>query len=196
MLLTVMGHSSFNRGRYAGYLSGGPNYCQRFKRYRYPRLVYHSGLDKLVVYPQVPTRTLNFSFDLLPRVDYVESKTLTANLTQRWSPVYHDVIVKEYFEGDLSQRWSFMHDLYEMYTTIQDAGGYMLWRPLDLTDKIYRVTIVNMLLDGEEFNPTYVGINQPDKWMTSALEVWYKITPAFAPSCSIFASGGLSTGSL
>lgn len=195
MLLTALNHSSFNRGRYSGFCAGGPNYCQRFSHYRYPRLLYHSGLDKLVIYPQVPDRTLNFSLDMLPRVDYAGTKTLTANLTQQWARVYHDVTIKEIFEGDLSQRWSFMHNIYAMYSTLLGVGDFLVWRPLDLTDKIYRVTIISMLLDGEEFNPTYVGRNQPDKWMTSALEIHMKITPAFAPSASIYVSGGLSSGS-
>lgn len=191
MARTLLRRSSINVGRRSGILDAAPNYTRRENRMTHSRLLYHSGLDDLIVYPQVPTKTLNFSLDLMPRVEWVESKTLTSNLTQQWEAVYDDVIIKEIFEGGITQQQSFLLPVYRHWVTLFGSYEYGLWRPLDLTDKVYRVKIVNLLVGGEEFNPTYVGRSMPDKWLTETIEIWLKLMPAFAPSAVVYASGGL-----
>lgn len=191
-----LGRTSSNVGRYSGLCAGGPNYHKRFERFRIPRLLYHSGLDEVISYPQIPTRTLNFAYDLLPQSEFAHQKTLTSNLTQQWQAVHNDVVVKETFEGALSTHWNFFLKLYKFWTTLLGPGEYMLWRPLDLTDKVYRMQIVKITVGGEDFNPTYVGRSMYEKWMTAAVEVHLKLIPAFPPNAIIFASGPLPAGTV
>lgn len=181
-----------NIGRHIEFLGAAPNYRVRYNAWNlYPRLLYHSGLDEVLYYPQVPTRTLGFSLDLLPRVDVVQAKTLTSNLTQQFQAVHADVVVVETFEGALSQQKSFFHSLYVFWRTVLGVDDYMLWRPLDRTDKIYRVRMINLLLGGEEMDSNFVGIFLPDKWLTAPIEVHLKVMSAPPPAVNMFAHGPL-----
>ena len=192
-MTVLIGHSSLNVGRYSGLFAGGPNYVVRYRRWETPRLLYHSGLDELIEYPQVPSETTNFALDMLSRADVVHEKTLTNNMTQQWDVVHADTIIKEIFSGDLSQKWAFMHKVYRFWTTLMNPGDFCLWRPLERTDKVYRVRVVNMLINGEEFKPDYTGISMTEKWLRATLEIHLKLMPAFPPSATIFASGGLAS---
>lgn len=192
----LLGHVSSNVGRYSGFLTGAPNYVKRFKRFRIPRLLYHSGLDEVIQYPQVPSRTLNFTYDILPKAEFAHQPTLTSNATQQWQAVANDVIVKEIYEGGLSQNWEFLHAMYRFWTTLLDPGEYMLWRPFDLTDKVFRMRIVKITVGGDELDPTYVGSSMYTKWMTQTVEVSLKLIPTFPPNVVVFGSAPLATGTL
>lgn len=192
--MLILGKTNLGIGRYAPDMGGAPNYVQRFKRTRIPRLLYHSGLNQTILYPFRPTKTLNFSFDILPRVDFAQTKTLQSNLTQQWSAVDNDVIIKEVYEGDLTHVWSFLHAMYTFWRTTLDTTGFMMWRPLDLTDKSYRVQILNITLGGDEFNPEPVGVQMPDKWLKTELQIHLKLLPTFPPSAAVFAMAPLPQG--
>lgn len=185
----MLGRQLYNMGVHSYYLAGFPSYNTACRRDEYPRYLYHSGLDEVIYYPQVPTKTLSFGLDLLSRPDWVEAKTLTSNLRQQWGRVAEDVLVKEVFSGDLSQQQSFFYSVYRHWVTILGVNEYGLWRPMDRTDLVYRVRVIEMLLDGQEFNPTGVGISQPDKWMTSTMEIWLALMPSLSPSVAIFGTG-------
>jgi len=188
----LLNHVSSNIGRHSGWLNGAPNYAQRYKKWGlYPRILYHSGLKQRILYPCPPTRTLGFSLDLLSRVDFAEAKTLTSNITQQWNAVDEDVTIKEIFEGQLSQQMSFFNAMYTFWRTLPGVDEYLLWRPYDLTDKVYRVRIVNMLLGGEEMDAKYVGIFAGDKWLTSPIEIHLKLAPTTPPAAVIFQAGNL-----
>lgn len=188
----ILNHVSSNVGRYSGKLNGAPNYRLRYQSWgAVPRFLYHSGLDDRILYPQIPTRTLGFDLDMLPPVDKAEVKTLDSNLTQQWQAVYADVVVKEIFEGQLTQQKSFFQRMYRFWRTTLGVNQFMMWRPLDLTDKIYRVRIVQMLLDGENFDANYAGVQMPDKWLTKPIEIHFKLIAVVPPSVTIFAAGNL-----
>lgn len=189
--MKILGQTCLNVGRYCGDMAGAPNYVSRYRRFRIPRLLYHSGLDELIQYPCTPDKTINFSLDLLAKVDFAEQKTLTSNITQQWDAVANDAIIEERFEGDLSQEQSFFHSMYYFWRTLLDTQEYLIWRPLDLTDKLYRVQILKLELGGKDFDPTFVGNSQPDKWMTTTFGIFLKLIPTFPPSAAVFANGPL-----
>ena len=166
-----------------------PTYNTASRRFHYPRLLYHSALDDTILYPQIPTETLGFGLDILSRPDWAEAKTLGSNIKQQWEAIAEDVIIKEIFSGDLSQQESFFYQVYKHWRTLLGIGDYGLWRPFDLTDKVYRVRVVNMLLDGEEFKMDKVGVAQPDKWMRSTMEIWLALMPSLSPNATVFATG-------
>lgn len=185
-------HTTFNLGRHSGFLNGAPNFTQRYQRWgNVPRILYHSGLDELIEYPFTPTRTLGFNLDVLSRVDFTETKTLTSNITQQWAAVDEDVTIKEIFEGELAAQKGFFHRLYTFWRTLLNVNDFMLWRPLDLTDKIYRVRIVNILLNGEDMDGSYVGVLGIDRWLRGPIEVHLKLAPSTPPSATIFGAGNL-----
>lgn len=185
----LLGRTSSNVGRYSGLCAGGPNYNKRFNRFLVPRLLYHSGLDEVIRYPYVPNRTVNFSYDILPAAKFAHQETLSSNITQQWQAVHNDVIVREIYNSGISHSWEFIHNLYRFWTTLMDVGEFGLWRPLDLTDKIYRMRVVKITIGGQEIDATYVGISRTEKWVTQELQVHLKLMPTFPPNATIFASG-------
>lgn len=190
--MRLLNHTTSNLGRYSGLLNGAPNFSFRHRRWvGTPRLLYHSGLGERIQYPCIPTRTMGFSLDLLSRVDFAEAKTLTSNVTQQWQAVAEDVVIKEIFEGPLSQQQSFFWAVYQFYRRLINVDEYMLWRPLDLTDKVYRVRILNMLLNGEDMDANAVGIFATDKWLTGPIEIHLKLAPTVPPSAVIYQAGNL-----
>lgn len=192
--MLILGRTNLGIGSYASDLAGAPNYVMRFKRFRVPRLLYHSGLDETWQYPFRPSKTHNFSFDVMPKVDFAQAKTLQSNLTQQWAAVENDVIIKEVYEGDLTMVWASLHTLYTFWRTVLGPTEYMLWRPLDLTDKVFRVQILNITVGGEDFQMEYVGTQIPEKWLTAEVQIHLKLLPTFPPSASVFAMAPLPAG--
>jgi len=195
---TLLNKTTSGIGKRSGKLVAGPNYATRRIKWQIggtPRLLYHSGLDEVIKYPQVPTKTEGFHYDILPRRDWTQAKTLTSNITQQWAHVVEDVVIKEFYEGSITQQESFFMALYRFWTTVLNIDEYIIWRPLDETDKLYRVRIVDVRVAGETMNPNYTSILLPDKWLKSPIEVHMKLDAAFPPSAVIYASGNLSEGS-
>ena len=182
----MMGCQSFF---YPTYLEGFPTYNTASRRWEYSRLLYHSGLDEVILYPQVPTETVSFGLDLLSVPEWAESKTLGSSIKQQWERVDDDVTVKEIFSGDLTVLESFFYDVYRHWVTLMGVNDYGLWRPLDRTDKVYRVRVINILLDGQELKLDKVGVAQPDKWLRSTVEIWLALMPSLSPSATVFATG-------
>jgi hypothetical protein len=165
---------------------------------RWKRLLYHSGLDEVISYAYLPNKTINFAYDILPRVDFAAAKTINSHIIQQWDAVAADVVVKEVWEGNITQQWSQFLALYHFWRNLPGPGDYLLWRPLDLTDKMYRVRIINMQMGGEEFNPTYIGKdarNSHERWAGETVTLSLQIMPAFPPSATIYAAGTLNLGS-
>lgn len=207
MSIRVLGHTAFNVGRYSGRLAGCPNYRMRYRltpdvplgthKYQWsrdiPRMLYHSALNEVVHYPCIPDETHGFGFDILAKRALAESQTLTSNATAMWDAVLADVTIKEVWtaDGGLSAYRSFFEALYRFYRTLLGSDGYLLWRPLDLTDKVYRARITNVLVGGENMDLKYVGTSMPDKWLSSQVEMHLKIVPTPVSSVNVFATGNL-----
>lgn len=126
------------------------------------RMLYHSGLDMQILYPLLPMKTLNFSRDILPRRDFNIEKTLTTKKLSIWDAQPEDIIITEEWasEGGLAFPWEFFHDLHRMYITSPDwlGGEYLVWRPLDRTDKVFPVQFFNIEVDGEDFDVRWTGM--------------------------------------
>jgi hypothetical protein len=122
-------------------------------------------------------------------VDYASAKTLTSNLTQQFQAVFEDVEITESFEGQLSQQKSFVQTLYKFWVTLPAITGWLIWSPLDMTDKIYRVRIISLTVGGEEMDWSYVGTSIPEKWLTGAVELKMKLLPTLPPSVTMFGHG-------
>lgn len=185
----VLNNSFLGPGYPAGFLTGAPNYWVPYRRWDFPRFLYHSALDEVLIYPQIPTRTVSFGLHVLPRVDFISEKTLTGHVFQQWDRVGEDVEIKEVYEGDLSQQLSFFHTLYRFWAELLGPDDYCAWRPFDLTDRMYAVVITSITLDAEELTPLIVGRTSPDKWMQAKLEVTLKLLPRPIPAATLFASG-------
>ena len=174
------------------------------------RYLYHSGKGVVCPYPVLPDETRNFSWDTLPRRDFVTQKTLKSNFVTMWPSVEEDIVIKEVFAGPggISVPWKFFHCVHDFYLNEPDwlAGEYLIWRPFDRTMKIYAVDIINLLVDGEEFNVNWKG---DDKWAgimstlcatggtpaqdiftASNMEIWMKLRPETPPGVSVFLTGG------
>ena len=175
------------------------------------RRLYHSGLSLAVDYPTLPQRTLNFSWDVLTRRDLAIQKTLTSTQVSLWEEQVDDVIIKEIWEGELTFPWQFFTKLHRMYLQCPDwdNGEYMVWRPFDRNQKTYPVELINILVDGEEFNLSWMG--RPygagpaskicstggdagrDVLSAGTLELWLRLRPEVAPGVAVFLREGSTT---
>lgn len=203
-------------GRVSQWSHGGAhlNYNFRAVDVAVTRRLYHSGLDAIVDYPRLPEETTFFSWDIHPRRDFARQKTLSSHVTTVWPAVVDDIIIKEKFRatGGMAIQWRFFQAVHRLWLTDPDwnAGEYLLWRPFDRTFKLYPVDIINILLDGEELNPSYDG---DDKWAgimsriasnsvttsgkdvatVKELEIWLQLRPEAAPNSSMFLVEGSET---
>lgn len=178
------------------------------------RRLFHSGLGKVCDYPILPTKTSNFSWDILLRRDMVTQKTLTSKRTTLWPGYIDDVIIRETWEapGGLSFPWRFFNLLYEFFHNSPDwlNGQSLLWVPMDRTNKVYPVEMISLTVNGEDFDISRIG-RAPDAGYHSTLfpqdgrpgmnvhasetlEVQLKLRSEVAPSVSVFLSPGSDTG--
>ena len=186
------------------------------------RGLYHSGLDLSVSFPLLPGKTTNFAFDILARRDMVVDKTLSSKKVSIWDPIVDDIEIVQTWDapGGLSFPWSFFHDLHRMYTTPIDwaSGQYMVWAPTDRTNMIYAVDMIDLQVDGQDFNVTWNGLpddfHNPmgvqnattaaagtcvygggrDIYSASTLEVRLILRPETAPNVSVsFLAGSTTT---
>jgi len=178
------------------------------------RLMYHSGLSLAIPYPILPTVTRNFSWEVLTRRDMIREKTLSSAKTTKWDAVFDDVVITETWEapGGLSFPWRFFHDLHRVYLTDPDwlNGEYLLWRPMDRSERAYPIEIISITVDGEDFHVdwkgtplnTYSPLGQTDVSCTVAgrdllasknLEIKFVIRPETAPNVAVFATPGSLT---
>ncbi len=186
-----IGHLSLNPGRYSGFCAGRPGFVAPFRRTDTPRLMYHSGLDQVLEYPQTPDRTYGFQYDVLGPVLSQTKATFTSNILQQWAAVQADVVIREVFEGDLSQTWEFFNQLWTFFITIPNPGEYVLWRPFDRTDKLYRISLLKISVGGDDLDLTFVGVDLIEKWLRAPVEISFKLDPAFPPAANFFATGPL-----
>lgn len=187
-----LGYFSLHPGLITPFCASGPCYQNKQRRAGgAPRMLYHSGLDRAIQYPYLPNRTHGFAYDIVPLVDHATQKTLSSNILQQWDAVATDVVIKEIYEGDIAAQWSFFHQLYEFWRTLLDPEDYLIWRPLDLTDKWYRVQIVQMKVGGDDnFNMTYFSAPPThERWVPETVEVHLKLLPSFPPAVAVYASG-------
>lgn len=190
--MRILGKTSSGVNYYSGLLAGSPNYSLGFRRSK--RLLYHSDELKVLQYPQIPTKTVGFSHDIVVQRKHAIQETLSGAVVQQWAGVAKDVVITEVYEGDISQTWNWIHELWRFYQLTLSVGGFLLWRPLDLTDRIYRVRILSVTVGGEEMDMTYLGTKLTEKWVSGSLEVKYKILGTFSPSAGIFFTGSTPTG--
>ncbi len=189
------------------------NYNHRSADVNASRRVYNSRVGRPIDYPLLPSRTRNFSWDIMPRRAMVTQRTLSSSHTTLWDPIVDDVVIQEIWEapGGLSFPWRFMLAMYEVYVQQPDwlNGEYMLWCPVDCTRKVYPVDLVNMLVDGEEFDISWRGDDQragvvsrncpgggtpgKDVWSGSTMELHWKLRSEVAPSVGVALFGGSST---
>lgn len=162
MIGRTFGYSGFYQGGINPFVTPIMNYSLYSSQVSSTRLLYHSGIPLAVPYPLLPKKTLNFSRDLLPRRDYNIEKTLTSKKLSLWDAQVEDIIITEEWsaDGGLSFPWEFFHDLHRIYTTPVDwlNGEYMVWRPLDRTDKVFPVQLYNIEVDGEDFDVRWTGL--------------------------------------
>jgi hypothetical protein len=196
-MVRPLNHASINPGRYSGLCASGPNYVTRWGRSRVSRLLYHSALDEVLEYPWPPNETLGFGYDLITKVDTADKKTFESTVVQQWAAVKQDVVIVERFNSPLAAHWHFFHTLHRFWTTVPSPGDFILWRPLDRTDKIYRVVILGITVDGEDMNLNPVSIQQPDKFTDRPIELKMRLSSSFPPTAVFFASGPIlgTTGS-
>ncbi len=177
------------------------------------RRLLHTGLAKVCDYPTLPTKTVNFSWDLLLRRDLAVQKTLASKRVTIWPAIIDDVIIREVWEapGGLSFPWRFFNLLYEFYHASPDwlNGEALLWVPMDRTNKVYPVDLISITVNGEDFELSRKGIpydagpvsrihpgsGRPgmNVFAAETLEIQFKLRPETAPSVSTFFSAGSAT---
>jgi hypothetical protein len=188
------------------------NYNHRSRDVNGTRRLSHSGLGIALNYPLLPTNTTNFQWDILPRRDMTLQKTLGSTHVTLWPGIIDDIVIKEKWDapGGLSFPWKFLVQLHRMYMQAPDwlNGESLLWCPVDRTRKVYPVDMINLLVDGEEFDVTWRGDDyaagpgaylcpesgSPGKDVNSAsvLEVHLKLRVEGIPAIGVSLSEGAS----
>lgn len=176
------------------------------------RFLAHSD-GTVIQYDVLPTDTVGFAWSPMQHRDFVTTKTLGSTKTAVWDCNVDDLIIKEVFEptGGLSMPWGQLLAMYGIYKggIDWDAGETLTWAPLDRTCTRYPVDVINMLVDGEEFDPKWRGnptgllggnnatcgapANMLDVASGSRVEIWYRIRPEAAPNVSMFLTAGSFT---
>jgi len=177
------------------------------------RLLYHSALEKpshrICVYPFLPDETTDFTWDVRAPRDLAISKTLKSKVFAKYDRIMADTIIKEIFrpDGGVAATWELIHKIERMWLNDPDwdNGEYLIWRPYDRNHKAYAVDILNITVNGEEWNPEFRGNTfhyvdnvdyelqfqqNQERWAVNEVQVWLKIRAEEAPQAGLFAVGG------
>ena len=119
------------------------------------RLVHpDSGNFPPIVYYLNPTRTFNFSTDVLRHPIASVVRTLTSSKTIRFEEVVEDVVVVEQWEigGGVSMPLFLCHQLYEYSNNPPEFSSvnqqYIIWEPRDETADTYEVEVLGVQVGG------------------------------------------------
>ncbi len=203
-------NSGFYGLRGVGHLWLEPNY-NVYEFQHQTRTVYHSGLDSLIEYRQVPRETTNLGWSAMVHRDIAEQKTLAGNRATLWPSVAEDIVFTERFTpADVGATfWSFLLALYDVYQRGVDwvGGERLTWAPKDRTPIIFPVDLIDLQVDGENFTMTWDGRDpasvsiiascpgRPGYDIATVKEVVvrWKLRVEAAPSASLSIFGGSST---
>jgi hypothetical protein len=119
------------------------------------RLVHpDSGEFPPLVYYLNPTRTFNFSTDVLRHPIAAVVRTLSSSKTIRFEEVIEDVVVVEQWEtgGGVSMPLFMAHQLMEYLNNPPAFASvnqtYIIWEPRDETDDTYEVEVLGVQIGG------------------------------------------------
>ena len=189
------------------------NYNHRSTDVNGTRRLVHSGLGLAVDYPLLPSITRNFMWDLLPRRSMTQQPTLSSHHVTLWDGIVDDIVIQEVWEaaGGLAFPWRFLVALHRMYmqSANWEGGESLLWCPIDRTRKVFPVDIINLLVDGEQFNVSWRGDDVgagpgayicpeaatagKDIYSASTLELHLKLRIEGTPSIGVSLIEGAST---
>lgn len=155
------------------------------------RRLAHPFLDD-IVYPENPSRTVGFDFDVLRTMKSVLTRTEGGTALLQYPDYPNDVVITETWDagGGLKIEVEFVRKLYQFLMTPLPVGQYLGWQPRDLCPYFYLVALVDVKLGAnDQYHLEEVGEEEP-YMLTEPLSIMFKtIQPSKAASSVIVLMG-------
>lgn len=148
------------------------------------RRMIHPFLED-IIYPENPTRTPGFDYDVLPTMRSVLTRTEGGTSLARYPDKPDDVVITEIWDagGDLKVSVEFYRALYQYLMTPVPTGDYIGWQPRDKSPYNYFIELIDVKIGSrDQYNVDEVGSEEP-YMLTEPLVVIFKLVQAVkAPS--------------
>lgn len=129
-----------------------------------------------IVYPELPSKTLNFGYNPLRHVKSVLTKTLQGTAVAKFKEDYDDVVIREVWTADtLSTLTGLFHQFHRYYVGTLPTGRFIGWQPKDLSPKNFFIDLLNVECGpAEDFEVEELGTERPFMLRTE-LRVTFKL---------------------
>jgi hypothetical protein len=154
------------------------------------REMHHPYMPR-IVYPRLPDRTLNFGYDVVPRMRSVLTKTLASTAITKFKDKVEDVVIREIWLADQASTFTtFFHAVQSYMLGTLPPDRYVGWMPRDLSPKAYFVELLDVSLgSGEDLSIEEIGHRTPFV-MREAMTISFKcIREIFAPAGVVVGEG-------
>lgn len=155
------------------------------------RRLVHPFLPDLV-YPELPSRIVNFDYDVLRKTRSVATRTLQGTGISKYLEERDDVQVSEVWDGGggLSIPISFFRLLYRYMTEVMPPGNFVGWIAPDLTPHGFFVELLDLKLGSSDaYSVIEFGSEEPFLLLEPLTLTWKTIRTARFPVGVVSFSG-------
>lgn len=157
------------------------------------RVLWHQTLDELIRYKEVPHATFNFDADAIEKPVTASTRTLTSNVTTRFSSVFGDMVVEEVWRGELATFTGMFYNIHRFLLEDLDDGDDLVWLPKDLNDKAYLIEPLDLVVGDSskmDVNPISEWREYDRRFLRAEVRFVFRIRKPFRkPNAVVFLQG-------
>ncbi len=155
------------------------------------RILRHPYLDA-IVYPELPSETVNFDFAPLRRCRTAVTKTKDSSAVSRYLDAEEDVVIHEIWRAaSASTTIELFRAFHEYFVNPLPFGEFLGWMPRDLSPRCYLVHLIDVRLGSDENYPVSENGRERPYLLKETLSVSLKLVAEAQAPASLAIMGGL-----